>query len=76
MVGALLGLIGLGATAAVAAIPGVDTSHYQHHPSLNWSSVRSDGVRFAFLKATEGSTFTDPYFKADWAATKAAVASP
>ena len=57
--------------AAFAALPeGVDTSHYQHSPSLDWSAVRNSGVRFAFLKATEGSSYTDPWFAADWAATK------
>lgn len=54
--------------AAYAYVNGADTSNYQHNPSLNWKSVAADGVKFAFLKATEGSTFTDPYFKADWTA--------
>jgi GH25 family lysozyme M1 (1,4-beta-N-acetylmuramidase) len=50
--------------------PGVDTSHWQHgKTSLNWALVKKSGIRFAFLKATEGTTFTDPYFAADWAAT-------
>ena len=55
--------------AAYGMQPGIDTSHYQHAPSLNWTKVAASGVKFAFLKATEGTTFQDPYFKADWAAT-------
>ncbi|HET8598846.1 MAG TPA: GH25 family lysozyme, partial [Segeticoccus sp.] len=55
---------------AYAYVLGVDTSNHQHSSttSINWSSVASSGVKFAFLKATEGTSFQDPYFKADWAA--------
>ena len=55
--------------AAYGYVPGVDTSHYQHNPSLDWQKAANDGVKFAFLKATEGTSYRDPYFKADWAAT-------
>jgi GH25 family lysozyme M1 (1,4-beta-N-acetylmuramidase) len=54
---------------AYGYVPGVDTSHYQHNPSLDWQKAANDGVEFAFLKATEGTSYRDPYFKADWAAT-------
>jgi GH25 family lysozyme M1 (1,4-beta-N-acetylmuramidase) len=55
---------------AYAYVLGVDTSNHQHSSttSINWSSVANDGVKFAFLKATEGTSYQDPYFKADWAA--------
>src|SRR3954454_15297687 len=69
---AVLALLGVSAPAFAMLAPGIDTSHYQHAPSLNWNAVRADGVRFAFLKATEGRTFTDPYFHADWQATSEA----
>lgn len=65
----VVALLTLSTTAAFAMQPGVDTSHYQHKPSLNWTAVAKSGVKFAFLKATESTTFTDPYFAADWAAT-------
>jgi len=69
---ATAGLIGT-TGAAYGYVAGNDTSHYQHNPrrspSLDWKAVAGDGVKFAFLKATEGSSYTDPYFKADWAAT-------
>src|SRR5690348_9287187 len=35
---------------------GIDVSGYQ--PSINWASVKSSGRSFAFIKATEGTTFT------------------
>ena len=58
----------LGMTAAVALafgssnadaarILGIDVSSFQGHPT--WSSVHSDGVVFAFAKATEGNYYHD-----------------
>ena len=73
LAGVVTALVALPAGLAQAMpVPGVDTSHYQHTPSLNWQAVRADGIRFAFLKASEGSSFTDPKFAADWRATAAA----
>jgi GH25 family lysozyme M1 (1,4-beta-N-acetylmuramidase) len=48
---------------------GIDVSRWQHQSSLDWSKVKADGVDFAFIKATEGSTYTNPYFAGDWAST-------
>jgi len=45
-------------------IPGIDISHWQG--TINWQSVRSSGVRFAFIKATDGSTYVDEKFAANW----------
>lgn len=39
---------------------GLDVSH--HQPILNWSQAKAEGIQFAFLKATEGSTFKDSDF--------------
>jgi len=39
---------------------GIDVSHYQG--SINWSSVAGCGPKYAFAKATEGTTYTDPNF--------------
>jgi lysozyme len=70
---AAAGLVALiavtGGAASASVMPGIDTSGYQHATSLNWSAVKADGIKFAFLKATEGSTWSDRYFSADWAAT-------
>jgi GH25 family lysozyme M1 (1,4-beta-N-acetylmuramidase) len=40
--------------------PGIDVSHYQG--SINWSSVKSAGIQFAWIKATEGTSYKDPNF--------------
>jgi GH25 family lysozyme M1 (1,4-beta-N-acetylmuramidase) len=52
------------------SIQGVDVSHYQG--SINWTSVKNSGKTFAFMKATEGTTYTDPTFATNWAGAKAA----
>ena len=44
--------------------PGIDVSHYQG--SINWSSVKAAGIQFAYIKATEGTTYTDPTFSANY----------
>lgn len=40
--------------------PGLDVASYQGN--VNWSSVAGNGARFAYVKATEGTTYTNPYF--------------
>jgi GH25 family lysozyme M1 (1,4-beta-N-acetylmuramidase) len=62
----------VGTAAASASELGVDVSKWQHTngTSIDWASVKADGVSFAFVKATEGSTYTNPYFAGDWAATR------
>ncbi|KAI0761118.1 glycoside hydrolase family 25 protein [Irpex lacteus] len=42
------------------SIPGIDVSHYQG--SINWSTVKANGVQFVYIKATEGTTYQDPQF--------------
>ena len=48
---------------------GTDVSHYQ--ATINWASVKSAGVAFAWAKATEGVGYTDAYFAANEANAKA-----
>lgn len=43
---------------------GPDVSSYQ--PSVIWSLVKRAGFRFAFVKATEGPSYTNPYFARYW----------
>jgi GH25 family lysozyme M1 (1,4-beta-N-acetylmuramidase) len=60
--------------ATVKIISGPDVSHYQH-PSgkaINWVKVAKAGKTFAISKATEGTTYTDPYFATDYPAELAA----
>jgi GH25 family lysozyme M1 (1,4-beta-N-acetylmuramidase) len=52
------------------AIQGIDVASYQGYP--NWASVKSSGKTFAFTKATEGTTYTNPYFATNWARIKSA----
>ncbi|MFF1926240.1 GH25 family lysozyme [Streptomyces sp. NPDC058221] len=43
---------------------GIDVSHYQG--SINWSSVKSAGIKFAYIKATESTTYKDPNFNTNY----------
>ena len=47
---------------------GIDVSHFQG--DVNWLSVAQSGVSFAFAKATEGTSYVDPKFAANWAGMK------
>jgi lysozyme len=49
---------------------GIDVSH--HNGSIDWTVVARAGIAFAYVKATEGATFTDHLFGANWAKIKAA----
>ncbi len=49
---------------------GIDVSDFQG--SVNWQAVAGDGISFAFLKATEGTSFTAATFARNWAGVKAA----
>ncbi|MBS1954391.1 MAG: glycoside hydrolase family 25 protein [Cyanobacteria bacterium SZAS-4] len=42
-------------------IPGIDVSIYQG--KIDWQRVKQAGIKFAFVKATEGATFQDKLFK-------------
>lgn len=41
---------------------GIDISHWQG--AIDWEKVRGAGVEFAVIKATEGSSYTDPRYTA------------
>jgi GH25 family lysozyme M1 (1,4-beta-N-acetylmuramidase) len=62
--GFLIGLIlAYGFACPVTAgpfIPGIDVSN--HQGSINWTSVKNAGIKFAFCKATEGVDFVDARF--------------
>lgn len=49
---------------------GVDVSN--HQPSVPWAAVRASGAQFAILKASEGTSFADPYYARHRAAANAA----
>src|SRR6188474_2638725 len=61
-----------GFVRALAQRPlGTDVSHYQS-ASLNWSSLKSNGIVFAWAKATEGLTVNDANYTTFQANAKAA----
>ncbi|RFU39925.1 hypothetical protein DZF91_19740 [Actinomadura logoneensis] len=44
----------------VTQTPGLDVSGWQGN--VNWSSVAANGAKFAYVKATESTSYTNPYF--------------
>lgn len=59
----------LAATPAFAASNmGPDVSSHQHPngTSIDWNRVKATGTPFAFVKATEGGSYKNPYFVSDW----------
>jgi lysozyme len=52
------------------SVRGIDVSN--HQGDIDWSLVAGAGIRFAFIKATEGSDFRDARFRANWNAADAA----
>jgi lysozyme len=51
-------------------IHGIDVSRW--NGDIDWQAVRAAGVRFAWIKATEGGDHLDPRFRENWANAKAA----
>lgn len=45
-------------------VRGVDVSAYQG--TIDWEVLSSQNIDFAFIKATEGSSFEDPCFRFNW----------
>jgi lysozyme len=67
-------LLVLGGSALQADTPrrvrGIDVSHHQGR--INWTAVKRDGIRFVFIKATEGGDWTDPQFQRNWTSARQA----
>lgn len=40
---------------------GIDVSHYQH--SIDWEAVGTENLSYVYLKATEGASLVDSYYK-------------
>jgi lysozyme len=45
-------------------VKGVDVSRYQGQ--IDWQALRAGGIRFAYIKASEGAHFRDPRFAENW----------
>jgi GH25 family lysozyme M1 (1,4-beta-N-acetylmuramidase)/LysM repeat protein len=52
----------------MAYVPGIDVSHW--NGNVDWKLVRGDGIRFAFIKATEGDSYEDDTFPPNWKGAK------
>lgn len=55
-------------------IQGIDVAKYQGE--IDWSAVAASGIKFAWIKATEGGDHVDERFQANWEAAKAAGVTP
>lgn len=51
-------------------VPGVDVSYW--NASVDWSEVSAAGMKFVFVKASEGESYVDPTFRKNWEGTKTA----
>lgn len=56
-----------GAMPASAGARGVDVASYQHPRGavINWVQVARGGYQFAFVKASEGNYYANPYYATD-----------
>lgn len=45
-------------------VKGIDVSH--HQGSIDWEDVRSEGIDFVFIKATEGGHYSDPKYRSNY----------
>jgi GH25 family lysozyme M1 (1,4-beta-N-acetylmuramidase) len=46
--------------SAASSVKGMDVS--SHQGNVNWQGAWNNGARFAYVKATEGTSYTNPYF--------------
>jgi lysozyme len=53
-----------------ATVRGIDVSKWQGE--VNWRAVRGAGVRFAFVRVSDGTTVLDPMFARNWKGARAA----
>jgi GH25 family lysozyme M1 (1,4-beta-N-acetylmuramidase) len=61
------------APAATMWPQGLDVASYQHaNGDINWSQVAGSGYRFAYIKATEGTYYGNPYLASDLSRAKGA----
>jgi lysozyme len=60
------------------ALDGVDVASHQHPggAAIDWQSVAASGQSFAFIKASEGTGYVNPYFTSDSAKASAAGVTP
>ncbi len=54
----------------MSGVLGIDVASYQR--SVNWTSYKSQGRVFAYVKATEGTSYRNPYFSSQYKGAAAA----
>ncbi len=70
----VVGVLAVPTTAQAAAAPfGPDVSRWQHPngAKIDWAKVKAGGSSFTLIKATEGGTYTNPYYATDAADARA-----
>jgi|GEM_PF-5758884 len=50
--------------SCIYPVRGVDVSSYQG--DIDWEILSEQNIHFAFIKATEGSSFVDEYFETNY----------
>jgi lysozyme len=67
-------LAGVASAEPQTQLDGPDVARYQHPngAAIDWRRVADSGVAFAFVKATESTSYTNAYFADDYAAAKRA----
>jgi GH25 family lysozyme M1 (1,4-beta-N-acetylmuramidase) len=65
LVGLFTGAASAPEASAQNSLDGIDVSGWQG--SIDWWQVYNSGIAFAFVKATEGTGFTDAWFYTNWA---------
>jgi GH25 family lysozyme M1 (1,4-beta-N-acetylmuramidase) len=58
---------GRGAGLGAGYVSGIDIASYQHPggAGIDWGQVAGAGYRFAYIKATEGNYYNNPYYGGD-----------
>jgi GH25 family lysozyme M1 (1,4-beta-N-acetylmuramidase) len=53
--------------STASTVEGIDVASHQHPngAAINWTQVAGAGYRFAFIKVSEGSYYTNPYYAGD-----------
>ncbi|HTR51676.1 MAG TPA: GH25 family lysozyme [Kofleriaceae bacterium] len=51
-------------------VTGIDVSYYQG--TIDWSAVAGSGMKYAFVRVSDGTGFPDPQFDSYWAGSRAA----
>ncbi|MDP2341618.1 MAG: GH25 family lysozyme [Deltaproteobacteria bacterium] len=52
-----------------ATVKGIDVSYYQG--TIDWNRVANDGVKYAFIRVSDGAGYRDSKFDANWRGAKA-----